>query len=86
MNKESILQQLEELAGKLSIKISYDSLREGSINTKGGLCKVAGNYRILIDKRLSTREKIDIIANSIARFDISPFFMAPEIRDIISKG
>ena len=51
MNKENILQQLEEIAERLSIRITYDSLKEGSINTRGGLCKVSGDYRILVDKK-----------------------------------
>ncbi len=85
LKKEKILEQLEELAQRLLVKITYDSLREGNINTRGGLCKVSGNYRILVEKRLTTKEKIDIIANSIARFDINDYYMPPEIRDIIAS-
>ncbi|MBI5181726.1 MAG: hypothetical protein HZA06_02310 [Nitrospirae bacterium] len=83
MNKENILQQLEELAERLCIKVTYDSLKEGSINTRGGLCRVSGSYRILVDKRLTVKEKIDVIAGSLSRFDISQFYIPPEIRDMI---
>ncbi len=86
MNKESILQQLEELAGRLSIKLTYDSLKEGSINTRGGLCKVAGNYRILVERKLTAKEKVDVIAGSISKFDISRLYIPPEIRDIIANS
>ena len=86
MNKENILQQLEEIAERLSIRITYDSLKEGSINTRGGLCKVSGDYRILVDKRLTAKEKIDVIAISISKFDISQFYVPPEIRDIIANS
>lgn len=86
MNKENLLQQLEELAERLSIKVTYDSLKEGSINTRGGLCKVSGNYRILVDKRLTAKEKIDVIAGGISKFDISEFYVTPEIRDIIADS
>ncbi len=83
MKTEMILQQLEELAEKLSIKLTYDSLREGNINTKGGICRVENNYRILVDKRLPAREKVDVIARGISKFDLSQYFIAPEIRDLI---
>ncbi|MBI5044021.1 MAG: hypothetical protein HZC10_09410 [Nitrospirae bacterium] len=83
MKSELILQQLEELAEKLSIKVSYDSLREGNINTKGGICRVENNYRILVDKRLPAREKVDVIARCISKFDLSQYFIAPEVRELI---
>ena len=83
MNKENILQQLEELAEKLATRISYDSLREGNINTKGGICRVENNYRILVDKRLPAKEKVEVIARGISKFDISQHFIAPEVRDLI---
>ncbi|MBI5181073.1 MAG: hypothetical protein HZA05_06685 [Nitrospirae bacterium] len=86
MKTELILQQLEELAEKLSIKLTYDSLREGNINTKGGICRVENNYRILVDKRLPAREKIDVIARGISKFDLSQFYIPPEIRDIIANS
>lgn len=86
MNKENILQQLEELAERLSIKVTYDSLKEGSINTRGGLCKVSGDYRIFVEKKLTANEKADVIARCISRFDISQFYIPPEIRDIITNS
>jgi hypothetical protein len=67
MKPDALLQELERVAGELSVKVSYEALA-ASIGL-GGLCRVKGAYRIIIDKRATVQERITILAAALVQFD-----------------
>ena len=85
MKQELILHHLEELANKLSVKICYEDLKKEGILSKGGLCKVKGEERIIISKKLTVAEKIDILINELSKFNLDDIYLAPAIKEVL-KG
>lgn len=85
MKDEMILPLLEEAAEKLSIKIHYDDLRKGEINTPGGACVLKGEKRIIIHKKLHTREKVDILMELLSEMDFESIHLPTEIREKLDK-
>ena len=83
MKLDDTLSALEEVAHKKSIKVAYEPL--GGELGGGGLCKVKGEWRILIDKRATPGERVAIVAEGLAQFTLDDVFVAPEIRDLIDK-
>lgn len=63
------LRELESLAKALDVKVSYDAMT-GLVQGGGGLCKLKGRYRIIIDRRLKTPERLQIIADALAEFPL----------------
>ena len=86
MEEKRLLQELEEIAEKLSIAVQYDDLLGMDFNVKGGLCKLRGKNVIILDRRTPPRERIDLLARALRQFDLSPIFMKPYIRLIIGDG
>jgi len=80
MKDEAILHALEETAEKLSVKLSYEDLRRGAVNTPGGAFRLKGERRILIHRGLTTREKIDLLARLLSGMDIESVHLPPEVR------
>jgi hypothetical protein len=85
MKESAILQHLEEIAEKLSIKVDYVNLRKDYYNLKSGLCKVKGEYRIIIDKYLHLSEKIDVLIDALSEFDIDGLYVQPYVRRLFEK-
>lgn len=85
MNDEMILPLLEETAEKLCVKVYYDDLRKGEVNTPGGSCVLKGEKRIIIHKKLHTREKVDILMELLSEMDIEDIHLPVEIRDRIER-
>ncbi|HBR17378.1 MAG: hypothetical protein A3G39_04270 [Deltaproteobacteria bacterium RIFCSPLOWO2_12_FULL_43_16] len=85
MKDEMILPLLEEAAEKLSIKIHYDDLRKGEINTSGGTCVLKGEKRIIIHKKLHTREKVDVLMELLSEMDFESIHLPTEIREKLDK-
>ena len=78
MKRERMLQELEEAAEALKVKVIYERLtREAS---PGGLCRVNGEYRVLIDRNVPVLDRISVLQSALARFPIDDIYLSPELR------
>jgi len=85
MKQDLILHHLEELAEKLSIKILYEDLKKEGISSKGGLCKVKGEDRIIINKNLTIAEKVDMLTDELSKFNTDQIYLPPAVKEILGK-
>ena len=83
MKMEPVLSDLESAAEKLGVKVSYEVLTETVGG--GGLCKVKGAYRVIVDKRATTGEKAVTLAKALAALDTEGVFLTPAARDLVDK-
>jgi len=84
LDMNGALSELEQLAEKVDVDISYDTLSgEG---TAGGICKVKGRWRVIVDRRMSPTEKVSLLARCLARFDVEDHFVSPAVRQIIEQS
>jgi hypothetical protein len=77
------LSELEGVAEKKKIKVSYESI--GGELGAGGLCKVKGEHRIIVDKRATDGEKVTVLATALSRFDLDDVFVSEEVRALIAR-
>ena len=85
MKPEVLLELLEAAADQLGIKVSYEPLQASGLGSlgNGGLCRVKGEYRIIIDKRASSEECVTTLATAIASFETSELSLPPKVRDVL---
>src|ERR1700754_707460 len=65
MKPEVLLESLEPAAEQLKVRVSYEPLQTSVVH--GGLCRVKGEYRIIVDKRASAEERVTTLATALAR-------------------
>ena len=83
MDENTLLSQLEELAESLSIEVRYESFKgEGAFST-GGLCKLKGEYLLIINSKAGTRDKAEAIAGALKRFDLGQVYLRPGLREFL---
>lgn len=73
------LRELEEVAEKKAIRVSYEALGVGT----GGLCKVRGEHRVILDKRSSERERVNLLAQILSKFSLDDIFVTEETRRLV---
>lgn len=81
MKPQDILAELERAAEALDIKVSYEALA-ASIGA-GGLCRVKGQHRVIIDKRTAPQERVSTLAEALSGFDSSGIELAAETRALL---
>jgi hypothetical protein len=83
LDENTLLSQLEELAETLNINVRYESFKgEGAFST-GGLCKLKGEYLLIINSKASVRDKADAIAGALKSFDLSQVYLRPGLREFL---
>lgn len=68
MTQQAMLEELETVAARLAVKVSYEALAASvATHNGGGLCRVKGEYRVIIDKRAQVGERIAALAQALGR-------------------
>jgi hypothetical protein len=85
MKPEVMIELLENAAEQLGIKVNYEPLQIGGLQTglRGGLCRVKGVYRIIIDKRATNEERLTTLATAVASFDTTELEIPQKVRDLL---
>jgi hypothetical protein len=81
MKPEVLLELLENAADQLGIRLTYENLQ--STVGGGGLCKVKGEFRIIIDRRATSEERVVTIASALSKFDTTELELADKVREVI---
>ena len=76
-----MLEALEDAATRLEVRVSYESL--ASTIGHGGLCRVRGQYRVIIDRRATTEERCATLAQALTRIDTKAVTIPPAVRELI---
>ena len=80
MKPDKILQELEDIAEILNIKIIQE---KG--NFKGGYCLLEKEKIIVINKLNPVEQRVRALAQAFSRLDISQVYMKPAIREFIES-
>jgi len=87
VDENTVLDQLEELAGRFGIQIRYEPIKqdEDLVRVVGGLCILRGEYVAIIDSKAAMRDKIRTLAEAIAHFDLDRIYIKPALREILKR-
>ena len=81
MKARKLLQELESAAEQIAVRVSYEPLT--ATVGHGGLCRVKGRYRVIIDKRASDFERAATLAVSLAQLDTTDIKVSRKVREFI---
>ena len=82
MDDESILENLERLLADLSIEVRYE---KGEF--VGGLYRYKDKKQLLINKALTTEQRVNIIANELkSNIDLEKVYVIPALREVIENA
>jgi hypothetical protein len=80
MKPADLYQQLQEIASKLGITVSEQNLRVTGVNAKSGLCRVKGQQVFIMDKHLTTREKVETLSECLRQLPLEDIYLMPALR------
>jgi hypothetical protein len=84
MKIAEMLRELEGVAEKKKIRVSYEMI--GGELGAGGLCKVKGEHRVIVDKRATDGEKVTVLAQALSGFPLDDIFISEETRALIERS
>ena len=86
MNDEVLFSQLEELANTLGIAIRHENINVENSPGMGGLCRIKGEYVLILHSRLTVREKIRLVTGALRQFDLDDIYVKPALRALLEES
>jgi hypothetical protein len=80
-----MLLELESLAARIGIAIRAEAFDTRVIERSGGLCILRGKPVIVVDARAPLIDKIAVLADALAAFDLEPIYVPPLLRARIQR-
>lgn len=78
-----VLAELEAAAKALEVRLTYEAI--GGELGAGGLCKVKGHWRVIIDKRTTPSERVSVLAQALSRFDFPRLRLSAQVHELLVR-
>lgn len=79
MKAEQITEALEQAAAHLGVRVRYETMT-GETAGSGGLCKLKGQWCVIIDRKTPVADRAALLIEALAGFDTEAMYLPPEIR------
>ena len=83
MKAEQITELLEQAAAHLGIRVRYETMT-GDTAGAGGLCKLKGQWCVIIDRKTPVSDRAAILVEALATFNTDDVFLPPQIREALA--
>jgi len=83
MKAEQMTEALEQAAAQLGVRVRYEAMT-GDTAGAGGLCKIKGQWSVIMDRRTPASDRAALLVEALAGFDTDALFLPPEIREAIA--
>lgn len=83
MKPEQITEALEQAAAQVGVKVRYESMTGESAGA-GGLCKIRGEWTVIIDRKSAPSDRAAMLVEALAGFDTDAVFLPPQIREALA--
>jgi hypothetical protein len=84
MSPAEVLRELERLAHRLGVDVRFEAFDRGATG-RGGLCKVRGKRRIVVDAGAPVVEQMAVLEAALGQLDLEAVFAPPLIRARIER-
>jgi hypothetical protein len=74
-----MLAELESLAARLGIAVRPEPFGRGLLEGRGGLCWVDGKPLVVMDVTLGVPDRVAVLAEALAQFDLSAVPLEPAL-------
>ena len=80
MKEKEILDTLLEVAELMGMKVLRDTFRG-----RGGYCRAKEKEYVIINRKLSLAEQIEIVKEAVMKKDIDNIYLPPVVRELITE-
>ena len=85
MKAAQLTEILETAATQLGVKVRYEAMAASGPTGGGGLCKVKGDWCVIIDKKTAPSERASILTDALATMDTTAIELPPKVRELLDQ-
>src|SRR5262252_2268140 len=84
MKPEQMTEALEQVATQVGVRVRYETMT-GAAAGAGGLCKLKGQWTVIIDRRTPAADRAAMLIEALAEFDTDALFLPPRVREALQS-
>jgi fructose-specific phosphotransferase system component IIB len=84
MKPEQMSEALEGAATKLGVAVKYETLGASGVQSGGGLCKVRGQWWVIVDKKATAADRVSILTEALAGFPTDELKLPEKVREALA--
>jgi hypothetical protein len=84
MKPEQMTEALEQVAVQVGVRVRYETMT-GETSGAAGLCKLKGQWTVIIDRRTPAAERAAVLIDALAGFDTDGVFLPPQVREALQS-
>jgi hypothetical protein len=85
MKSEQLTEILESAAQQLGVKVRYETLAAAGPTGGGGLCKVKGEWCVIMDKKTAPSERASILSDALATMNTDGLSLPPKVQELLAQ-
>ena len=85
MKPEQMTEALEQVATQVGVRVRYETMT-GEVSGAGGLCKVKGQWWVIIDRKVPPAERAATLTAALAQLDTDSIYLVFEVREAIAAA
>ena len=82
MKPEQMTEALEQVAAQVGVRVRYETMA-GATAGAGGLCKLRGQWTVIIDRRTPAADRAAMLIEALSGFDTDGLFLQPRVREAL---
>ncbi len=83
MKPDHLVEALQGVAEQLGVKVRYENLGPGGLLNGGGLCRLRGEWTLIVDKKAAPTDKASVLIEALATFDVEPLTIAKPVKQLL---
>jgi hypothetical protein len=82
---DQLIPALEESAVRLGVTVKYEALAQSGVSGSGGLCKVRGQWWLIVDKKATPSERVAILVDALSGFETESLGLPDKVEELLSR-
>jgi hypothetical protein len=83
---EAMVEELMRVARELGFDVREEELlRDKGYRPRSGTCRVGERDVILLDRKLATPERVEVLCSALAERDLEHVFLSPALRSLVLR-
>jgi hypothetical protein len=82
MRNSKLLMELESLAEKLDVQVTYEKL----FPSRSGLCRLHNKYMLFVESKLREDERVQVFVTALSNFSLDNLQVLPRIRQLLEAN
>lgn len=83
MKPDQVVQALQNAALQLNVNVRYETLAPGGVLNGGGLCRLRGQWTVIVDKKAAPTDQASVLIEALAAFEIEGLDLPKNVKHLL---